>query len=121
MYLPVKYVQPGLGDFQRFDAALQESEFYPPPYDTDSPFGMGDFTDTLQADSVIGGIPNWMLGLGAVGLLFFFGARSGKGDAVRAARQRYASELSRIDKEYSVGGRARKIARRIPRVKVTRA
>jgi hypothetical protein len=129
MYMPVSYVpaaSAGLGDFRRINAGLQESEFYPPPYDSLNPVadcasrGMGDWTDSLTADSVITGLPNWVL-LGAGALAFvFFSSRSGKGSARKRARAKYESELDRIDKEFTVSGKARRAARRIPRIKVVR-
>lgn len=47
MYLPVTYspataAPTGMGYFRRMDPELQEAEFYPPPYDRDSPIDLSD-------------------------------------------------------------------------------
>lgn len=45
MYMPVNVspaARSGLGTFRTMDSELQESEFYPPPYNTDSPIDLTD-------------------------------------------------------------------------------
>jgi hypothetical protein len=114
MYMPVRNVPAGMGFFAPISAQLQESEFYPPPYDADSPVGLGDWTDSLTADSVIGGVPNWaLLGAGAVAL-FAFAFGSDKRDELRRARAEYQLRKADITKRYRVAGRTRsKVARRL--------
>lgn len=42
MYMPVTVSPAGMGYFRSMDAKLQEAEFYPPPYNTDSPIDLSD-------------------------------------------------------------------------------
>lgn len=63
MYMPVSVspaaARSGLGTFRRMDSELQESEFYPPPYNTDSPIDLTDVYGIAAA------------GLGDVGMGLF--------------------------------------------------
>lgn len=54
---------------------------------------------------------NWLpvVLVAGVGLLFVLGARSGRSEKLRSARERYENEVSRIRSEYSVRGRARRV------------
>ena len=53
MYLPVTYSTPkataGLGYFSQIDPQLEESEFYPPPYNTDAPVDLSDIYGVAAA------------------------------------------------------------------------
>lgn len=141
---------PGLGYYVPFNANLRVSEYYPPPYDSllasaglgccgRNRAGLGDAAsifDTLTGGTLstaqattnqfladnpqLGTILTWSaIGVGV--LLLFAGAHSGKRDALRKARSRYEEEVSKIQREYTVSGRAKRLAKRIPRVRLEKA
>jgi hypothetical protein len=102
MYLPVTYstaAPAGMSGYRRMDAALQESEFYPPPYDSDSPFdlasvysgrrGLG-FFDSM--DFTTWGWQEWLsiAAAGYLGLKLIGDVGRGTGRVRRAVRSRQA-------------------------------
>lgn len=123
MYMPVgtstaaaaTTARAGMGTFRRMDAELQEAEFYPPPYNTDSPidlsdvygiaaaglgkFGMGLF-DSL--DPTTWGIAEWgaLIAAGYLGLKLFGDVgkgvkrvrRAGAKRSLRAAKKKRLKE-----------------------------
>ena len=115
MYMPVNYVPAsapaaGLGDFRRMSARLQEAEFYPPPYNTDSPIDLSDIYGVAAAglgnygmglfdslDPTTWGIAEWgaLAAAGYLGLKLFGDVRRGTKTVRKASARRSAKRAKK--------------------------